>query len=396
MPQNPTLKGNGKTSEKLIRYLARNGGQATRQRLQQASVLRGAVAEYDAVLESLMAAGTIVCDNSQARKSDWLYKLAQNPANTAVAQVAGGNGEQPQASVHIENVQPAQTVQAVAPTEIEPEAVGADVQPAQATQPTESVTITKMLITPEIAREMLACNKNNRPIKQANVEALVAAIRQGQWVMTGNSIAFDQAGQLLDGQHRLLAIIEAGQAVESLVATGLAKAAFLTTDIGAKRGAADVAAMLGFKCYITTGCAATLLHHYDHNGMRLFKKGVTNQEIQKILSEHPMLQESVDVGRGVANLIPPGIGAFCHYIFSRIDREAADSFFKQLKSGANLRPKSPILVLRDKLMFHKAGKLMLSRQAIAALTIKAWNCFRKGKEVANINWKPREQFPRGI
>jgi len=183
MPQNPTLKGNGKTSEKLIRYLARNGGQATRQRLQQASVLRGAVAEYDAVLESLMAAGTIVCDNSQARKSDWLYKLAQNPANTAVAQVAGGNGEQPQASVHIENVQPAQTVQAVAPTEIEPEAVGADVQPAQATQPTESVTITKMLITPEIAREMLACNKNNRPIKQANVEALVAAIRAGQWII---------------------------------------------------------------------------------------------------------------------------------------------------------------------------------------------------------------------
>ena len=382
MSNDTTLKSNGQTGEKLLRYLARNGGQATRCRLQKASVLRGAASEYDAVLDSLIELGVIVCENSHANKRDWLYKLAQAPENLGYTEVSGGNGDQPEERGEMEL-----SALAVAQT---------DSEPAPESHPTEDITSTKMLITPDVAREMLAQNKHNRPIRKANVDALVAAIRQGQWVMTGNPIAFDHTGRLLDGQHRLLAIIEANQPVESIVTRGLAKAAFLTTDTGAKRGAADVAAMLGFKCYVTTGCAATLLHHYENNSMRIFKKGVTNQEIQKILSEHPGLQESVDVGRELANILPPGIGAFCHYVCSRLDREAAATFFQHLKSGANLRANSPILVLRDKLMFYKAGKIVFSRQAIAALIIKAWNNFRKGKEVANLTWKPREQFPRAI
>ena len=373
--QSGTEKTNGNAGERLVQYLARNGGQARRGQLQRSRILRGSPESYDATLASLIAEGVIVCE-SAGKKTETLYKLAQPVEAPETGTDADGK-------------------QTVTLAEVKQQ-ISQEVCPEPETEVAEEFSSKKMLVTPEMAMAMLAQNRNNRPIRQANVNVLVAAIQHGHWVMTGNPIAFDKHGRLLDGQHRLMAIIEAGQAVESVVTRGLEIDAFLTTDIGAKRGAADVAAMLGFKCYVTTGCAATLLHHYENNSMRIFKKGVTNKEVEKILREHPDLDESVAVGRELGNILPPGIGAFCHYIFHRLDRKAADSFFQQLKTGANLKPRSPILILRDKLLFCRSSKAFLSRQAIAALTIKAWNFFRKGREVANVSWKPREHFPQAL
>lgn len=45
------------------------------------------------------------------------------------------------------------------------------------------------------------------------------SIRCGEWVTTHQGIAFNKDGKLVDGQHRLMAIVEADRAIEIMVAT---------------------------------------------------------------------------------------------------------------------------------------------------------------------------------
>jgi hypothetical protein len=64
-------------------------------------------------------------------------------------------------------------------------------------------------VTPKKAAEYLARNTANRPLAKRTVREFAQAMRRGEWLVTHQGIAFDTTGALVDGQHRLAAIIEA-------------------------------------------------------------------------------------------------------------------------------------------------------------------------------------------
>jgi len=72
-------------------------------------------------------------------------------------------------------------------------------------------------ITPENAKSFLEKNKigymGNRQLKKQRVEGIANAIARGQFVTTHQGIAFNEKGELIDGQHRLHAIVMAGISV---------------------------------------------------------------------------------------------------------------------------------------------------------------------------------------
>ena len=105
------------------------------------------------------------------------------------------------------------------------------------TDPTLDVTLE--LITPELAVSYLENNTDNRAVTQNTVTALAELIRKGEWRITHQGIAVSPTGRLLDGQHRLWAIIEAGIPVHILVARNVPDEAFAYMDIGKKRSLAD-------------------------------------------------------------------------------------------------------------------------------------------------------------
>jgi len=76
-------------------------------------------------------------------------------------------------------------------------------------------------ITPEIAKTMLGENVNNRRISRDNVNLFAREIRNGEWRFNGEAIKFGKDGRLLDGQHRLLAVIAADKPLTTLVIRGL-------------------------------------------------------------------------------------------------------------------------------------------------------------------------------
>jgi hypothetical protein len=84
-------------------------------------------------------------------------------------------------------------------------------------------------ITPAMAEKMLnEANTRtekgeflNRMISERRVRQLATAMNKGRWLVTHQGIALDTNGNLLDGQHRLWAVMRSGCTVPMAVTTGL-------------------------------------------------------------------------------------------------------------------------------------------------------------------------------
>lgn len=94
-------------------------------------------------------------------------------------------------------------------------------------------------VTPELAAQWLATNHQNRGPKTKRIIAYANAMREGRWRLTHQGIGFDKDGNLIDGQNRLMAIVEAGVTVQMQVTTGLQRDDMLAVDMGAPRSAGD-------------------------------------------------------------------------------------------------------------------------------------------------------------
>ena len=65
------------------------------------------------------------------------------------------------------------------------------------------------LITPKIAEQYLAKNSNNYSrLYKATVDQYAYEMLNGEWIFNGEAIKFNKSGKLVDGQHRLSAIVK--------------------------------------------------------------------------------------------------------------------------------------------------------------------------------------------
>ena len=95
-------------------------------------------------------------------------------------------------------------------------------------------------ITPEIAREYLEQAINNWPVSKATVDAYARIMRDGKWSIAPDAIAFDINGNLINGVHRLKAVIESGTTQEFFVVAGLPLEALASTDTCRHRTGGEV------------------------------------------------------------------------------------------------------------------------------------------------------------
>lgn len=100
--------------------------------------------------------------------------------------------------------------------------------------------IETVLVTPKLAEEILNKNEDNRPLRASHVTALAKAMKRGEWKLTHQAIAISPEGRLLDGQHRLWAVIESEVSATMLVARNVPADTYDCLDIGKKRTISDV------------------------------------------------------------------------------------------------------------------------------------------------------------
>lgn len=103
-------------------------------------------------------------------------------------------------------------------------------------------------ITPEMAKEMLERNmKNNRRVSKETVMRYARIMKAGGWNLTHQGIAFDTDGELIDGQHRLHAIVQANVPVKLMVTYGVehTQGEAFTIDAGLKRTTLNIMQISG-------------------------------------------------------------------------------------------------------------------------------------------------------
>lgn len=279
----------------------------------------------------------------------------------------------------------------------------------------EGYRVEYLLITPEIAKELLDANTNNRNVRKQNLNNIQDDMRNNRWVFNGDAIRMDNNGVIIDGQHRLLAVEKTGVTISCLLITNLPPEARGTIDGPARRTPADELKMLGYTNAHELAAITKAMIRYQRKGL---EAGVDQQNgksrtlpmttgmVVTEVKNNPVIEELTHTSsRRKYKNITKTIGAILYFVFSNLPDDHAvqdaDYFFLHLRDGANLSSDSPILKLRntlDKLYNKKIVKP--SDTYTAAITIKAWNAFRTGTTIKGLSYRQGgtspEAFPEPI
>lgn len=256
------------------------------------------------------------------------------------------------------------------------------------------VTTETVQITPALAAKWLQQRGHNRPICTANVNRLADEIEKGDWCLNGEPIIFADTGLLLDGQHRLSAVIKAKQSITCLVVSGVQEQAWGSINSGMKRTAGHVLGANGEKSASMLAASLSWVVKYD-DGNITRGRGVTSLDILRALDRHPEIRDSIVFARLAEKVLYPGLGTYCHWRMARIDADAAAEFFHKLSTGSNLAPKHPVLLLRDRLREMRSFRYRTATIDILCLVTRAWNAYINGKHELRFLrvHQPGEPFP---
>jgi hypothetical protein len=166
----------------------------------------------------------------------------------------------------------------------------------------------QLVITPQMAKNMLTRNKNNRNLSMRTVENYAKDMRAGHWQVNGESIKIGKDGSLLDGQHRLSAVIKSGIPVPLVLIEDIDNDSFFTIDTGKKRTAGQIAQLSGEKNGNRVAAIARMIRLLELGKESYFVSGL---EIQETIERYPLIREWATFGIGckilTSGMISPGI-----------------------------------------------------------------------------------------
>jgi hypothetical protein len=268
--------------------------------------------------------------------------------------------------------------------------------------PEETVQLVE--ITPDLAREWLGFNTHNRNVRPRVVLAYAADMSAGNWQWNGESIKFASDGTLLDGQHRLAAIAEAGKTIPMLVVRGLKNDAQETVDGGAKRKFSDVLKLRGEPSPITLASITRRVTTWD-GGNRWVDGGTgkyapTNAQMLQTLDKYPWLRDIALPANKVASNcgLPASIVGFGWWIFS-LQKDSGtdvDFFMNRLADGQGLVKGDPVYELRRAAADSRNVRGQRSERYLTAILIKAWNAYREGSRIALLRYVPGGSRPEAF
>ena len=274
-----------------------------------------------------------------------------------------------------------------------------------------SLTHEIITITPAMASAWLADNEfDNRSLTDRLVDKIARDIKEDKWIFDGSPIRFDKKGNVIDGQHRLWAIVTAGIPVKSLVIHGLSEESKDIIDTGKSRSNSDILHFHGFVNTASLANACRLSIGYRLNKGNLYnwasgssKLHCSSSQIVKEAEENIDLvhcHQKVISYKFIKKFIGLGTGSFCLHIFGKVDERKADEFFYLLEKGENLQEGNPILALRNALTIRDHLTMKLAKGGnyraayLIALIIKSWNAYSTGKEIKRLSFSDdKEAYP---
>lgn len=210
---------------------------------------------------------------------------------------------------------------------------------------------------PDLAREYLARAGGGAAARRLLPRVITRYARDmaaGRWVMNGEPLILDPEGNLLDGRHRLAAVIEARVAVRFLVVRGVDPALTHTLDTGATRSLASVMRCKGEPHARLLAAMVGLLARFAGESHDR-KHRPTTCEVVELVRTTPGLRAAAALvgGRAWWRRAPrPALAAAMFIVGPSAE---VQEFMEAVRTGVGLPSGSPILSLR-RFLFDSRGR----------------------------------------
>jgi hypothetical protein len=260
------------------------------------------------------------------------------------------------------------------------------------------VEISVIDVTPALAEEWLSANDHNRNIDRRTVEMYARDMAAGVWDLNGEAVKIAEDGTLLDGQHRLAALVRAGVIVKMVVITGLTLEMQKTMDLGRRRTFAGNLQIEQVTNSPIVSSIALRGYMWDKGNVDLVAASTTPSQAEQRawMAANPMVYRAAEIAavtRRSFKLLAPSAVGLTYILFNRLDPGDTAEFFARLGTGAGLDEGHPILLLRNRTIRDAAESRRLTDKVRVGLLIKAWNADRTGEWPKSLQMTSEMKMP---
>lgn len=259
--------------------------------------------------------------------------------------------------------------------------------------------VNSILITPTEAKKILLQNTCNRRLRNHHVDKLAKEMIHKKWKKTGVTIQISESGRLLDGQHRLHAVLRSGISTEFIVIRGVPDESNDVIDTGVRRTNGDIFQYNGVsKNYTVIPAIINFAYAIKRGGQDVgFVDELTSQRLLELYNEREEFwNETTTLAQNYyyqcGKLIPTSLIGGFYAVFYDIDKDDAKKFMYQLCTGKSITNES-ICVLKNKLLQLAASGEKLKTNFRNGFIIKTWNAYRTNEEITALRVNQEEKFP---
>lgn len=235
------------------------------------------------------------------------------------------------------------------------------------------VTAAIELVRPSDAAELLATQVANRRISVRRVETYARMIRDGRWRPSSQGVAIDADGRLIDGQHRLTAVVAANTPVLMMIVRGLPAATQNVLDAGRSRKAGDQYNIANGStdgaARVSVARVIALLRNGWDDATRQLGIEESFALVDQYGQEIDWVMESFPGGRRLTPAPVAGAWAFAYSM-----NPGVAEYVEAYRLGAGLSRGDPLLALRDLVTgathYGSSGRFDLALKTCRALSLR--------------------------
>lgn len=261
-------------------------------------------------------------------------------------------------------------------------------------------------VTPSMAKDWLKTNQENRKQSPTNANHLTRQIQNGKWMFNGESIKFDEDGRLVDGQHRLIAVVTANKSIDTAVSFGISRSAFHTMDTGKNRSASDVLSAKNYKIPNVLAAVARQLLALESGDKQLLNENTIrrsrfdNEDILNYIVNNPDITNIVTEAfntwqKMTLKIVSSSVFCTMYYLFYKRHTADARTFMESVALGTGLEQGSGVWALRHSLekMYNEREKRKYSHYHKCSVFARCWNAFRKKEVIISPRFRKVEEMP---
>lgn len=218
---------------------------------------------------------------------------------------------------------------------------------------------------------------------------------------TGEMIKISKTGLVLDGQHRLYAVVKSGISINFHVIEDMDDKIFDVIDIGSKRSASDIFFIDNVKYSNVIPSTIQFYESLKYGSVstktQINSKHSTTKLLELYHEKHKFWDDVVKKSTlwysNFSKILQPSTIGGMYALFSEIDEVDALNFMNQLCTGINITNNS-ICLLRNKLTDDRISNFKMTHHYRNAIIIRNWNYFRENVKVSKIVYdSEKHSFP---